>query len=175
VSGPPDDARQPISFVDHLDPPDQPWSPPSESPRRYRPTEEMREQLARERKLQRAMEDDRTRAWIEAGNETRQPPEYRGRVFDHADSDGVHPTAFPPLRWGPQDSLSEEFVAFQAYNGTTVETHPHYYCVTCRIRYNARDGGRCGPCIGREQTQAARSTPLFEDVPLQPRLPDYPD
>lgn len=137
-------------------------------------TPEDREQAERSRKLQRAMEDERKRAWIEAGNDTRQPEEYRGRVFDHADADGVHPTAFPPLRWGNQEPLSEEFIEFQAHNGTTYLTHPEYYCVACRIRYNAREGGMCGPCIGREQALAARQTALFDDVPTQPRLPEYP-
>jgi len=181
-----DSPSKPISFVDHLDPPDQPFS---EVPSRWRPgergpsvrgpqgpTAEMREQVERDRKLKRAIEDEKKRAWIEAGNELRQPPEYRGRVFEHVDHDGVHPTAFPPLRWGPQEGLSDEYIAFQDWNQTRYETHPDSYCVACTIRYNARPGGKCGPCIGAEaKAKEAKALPLFDDVPLQISLPEYPD
>jgi len=135
--------KKPISFTAHLE--DDLREELAVSRRQRRETEvEQRERL---QKALRADEDARKRAWIEAGHETRQPPEYRGRVFDHADRDGVHPTAFPPLRNSPQDSLSDEFIAFQAYNQTRYRSHPQYYCVRCTWRYNARDGGLCGPCI----------------------------
>jgi hypothetical protein len=139
---------RPISFTDHLDPPDHLAELAAEQAR-VRRQNQVAQQRQREREwaAQRADADARKRAWIEGGNETRQPPEYRGRVFDVADRDGVHPTAFPPLRTSPQEGLSEEFIAFQAYNQTSYRTHPHYYCVRCTIRYNARDGGLCGPCI----------------------------
>lgn|SRR5262245_2853717 len=133
-----------------------------------------REQAEAERRVQRLWEDAEQRAWIEAGNDERQPEEYRGRVFDHADNEGVHPSSFPPYRWDPQEGLCEEFIAFQAHNQTTYEKNPRYYCVRCRIRYNARDGGMCGPCLGELEQAELKQTPLFDDVPLQPRLPDYP-
>lgn len=118
-----------------------------------------REQLAlRARALAIAVADRKKRLYIEAGLDHRQPPEYRGRAFDHADRDGVHPSAFPPMRNGPQDGLSEEFIAFQAYNQTRIETHPDYYCPRCKIRYNARDGALCGPCVGAKATQAEYPT-----------------
>lgn len=150
-----DDPEPPISFTDHLDPPDDQHL--LEGPEllaleqagiRRANREALRRQKERERLAQRAEEDARKRAWIEDGNETRQPPEYRGYVFDVPDRDGVHPTAFPPLREGAGGELSDEFIAFQAYNQTRYETHPQYYCPRCRIRYNARDGALCGPCIG---------------------------
>jgi hypothetical protein len=85
---------------------------PDAPPRRGRPDRPPRdaEQEERERKVRRVIEDDAKRARIEAGEDHRQPPEYRGHVFEHADADGVHPTAFPPLRWGPQEPLSDEFI-----------------------------------------------------------------
>lgn len=135
--------KKPISFTAHLEV--DLWEERADARRLAREREV--EQRERVQKALRADEDARKRAWIEAGHETRQPPEYRGRVFDHADRDGVHPTAFPPLRNSPQDSLSDEFIAFQAYNQTTFASHPRYYCVRCQARYNARDGGLCGPCI----------------------------
>jgi hypothetical protein len=152
--------------------PDEPDAPRA---RARRPDPEQAERAERERRVQRALEDDEKRALIEDGADPRQPPEYRGHVFDHADSDGVHPTAFPPLRWGPQDGLSDEFIAFQSYNGTTYEKNPEYYCVRCRIRYNARAGGLCGPCIGQLARPAPAQAPLFDDAPQpQPTLPEYP-
>ena len=45
------------------------------------------------------------------------------------------------------EQTRDEFIAFQAYNQTTFASHPRYYCVRCQARYNARDGGLCGPCI----------------------------
>lgn len=106
-----------------------------------------------ERRVLGAIDDVAKRAWIEAGCEERQPPEYRGQVWEVADRDGVHPTAFPPLRESAGGELSEEFIDFQRYNQTRYETHPHYYCVRCQIRYNARDGGMCGPCLGETQSE----------------------
>lgn len=157
----------PISFTDHLDPPDD--SDLLDDPRveslgtyqrgiRQQARDVLRQARQRERLAQRALEDQEKRAWIEAGNEIRQPPEYRGRVFSTADRDGVHPTAYPPLRESAGGELTDEFIAFQAHNQVRYETHPEYYCVACKIRYNARDGGMCGPCLG-ERTKTADSTP----------------
>jgi hypothetical protein len=100
-----------------------------------------------------ARDDAEKRAWIEAGNDLRQPPEYRGTVFDHADHAGVHPSPFPPYRDELQGPLSEAFVDFQNYATQTPETHPRYFCVQCKIRHNARDGGRCGRCIRDSPTE----------------------
>jgi hypothetical protein len=110
-------------------------------------------QRRREDRVQIAREDAARRAFIEAGLDLRQPPEYRGHVFDHADAHGVHPSAFPPYRDEPQGPLTDAFVAFQNYATQTPETHPHYFCVQCRIRQNARDGGRCGRCIRDAPTE----------------------
>jgi hypothetical protein len=98
-----------------------------------------------------ALRRQRKRKHIEDGLEERQPPEYRGRVFEYADRDGMEPSAFPPYRWGPQEGLSEEFLAFRAQTSPTFATHPQYYCPRCRWRYNARDGALCGPCLAQSQ------------------------
>jgi hypothetical protein len=158
-----------ISFTDHLEPPDdEVLSLPEVRAARLHARERAREKLEAERRAQMVEEDRRKRASIQAGEETRQPPEYRGVVWDVGTRDGFRPTAFPPLRDAPQEGLSDAFIAFQAHNQTSYATHPQYYCVDCKIRYNARDGGRCGPCIGK-------------DVPIQIRHgrrvqspPEYP-
>ena len=68
---------------------------------------------------------------------------------------------------------ADEFIAFQAHNQTSYETHPDYYCVECKIRYNARPGGRCGPCISKD--------PEYQQMLLfgprrarQQKRPEYP-
>lgn len=142
---------QQISFTDGWDPEDEDGDPPSLAAYQQQVREHNRRVSQQDRRreylTQRAVEDAEKRAWIAEGHDLRQPPEYRGRVYDVPDRDGVHPTAFPPLREGTE--LTEEFIAFQAYNQTRYETHPQYYCVDCKIRYNARDGGRCGPCLSK--------------------------
>jgi hypothetical protein len=156
------------SFTDHLDPDDIISLPEVRSARALARTR-AREQQERERRALLAEADRAKRAWIEAGNEMRQPPEYRGRVWETADRDGVHPTAFPPMRPNAQEPPSEEFLAFQAHNQTRYETHPQYYCVECKIRYNARDGGRCGPCIGKDlpvQVRYGRRVPPPTEYPV---------
>ena len=105
-----------------------------------------KQKRAEDHVLQARADADR-RARIEAGNDLRQPPEYRGVVFEHADATGVHPSAFPPYRDDPQGPLTDAFIAFQAYATQTPETDPDYFCVQCRVRQNARVGGRCGRCI----------------------------
>jgi len=140
-------------------------------------TREERERRERERRVIRALEDQRRARWIASGADIRQPPEYRGRVFDTADHDGVHPTPFPPLRDEVGGELTDEFIAFQAHNQTRYATHPEYYCVRCHIRYNARDGGMFCHCIGETETQEQQATSLFgpdAPAPLQPVLPEYP-
>lgn len=155
-----------VSFTDHLDR-DDPISLPEVRAARLHARALAREKQEAERRAQLVEEDRRKRAYIQAGLETRQPPEYRGTVWDVGTRDGVRPTAFPPLRDAPQEGLSDAFIAFQAHNQTRYETHPNYYCVQCKIRYNARDGGRCGPCIGRDQpAQDRRGRPLLP--------PEYP-
>lgn len=167
------DDQPPISFIEHLHPPDVNYQVLPERPpaRRWIPTEEQRQQRERERRAQLAEADRKKRAWIEDGNETRQPPEYRGQVFDVADRDGVHPTAFPPLRGSPQEGLSDEFIAFQAHNQVTYATHPDYYCPVCTIRYNDRPGNRCGPCQGKLQAIDAHGRRKNRRVPSQTEYP----
>jgi len=141
-----------ISFTEHLEPDEaEILSLPEFRAARQAARDARLAQERRERRAQRAEADRKKREWIEQGNETRQPEEYRGHVWDTPDRDGVHPTAFPPYRDEPQGSLSDAFIAFQNHNATRYETHPQYYCVECTIRYNTRDGGRCGPCIGAHE------------------------
>lgn len=163
-----------VSFTEGWDPEDEDGDAPSlavyqqqvrEHNRRVSQQDRRREYLA-----QRAVQDAEKRAWIADGNELRQPPEYRGRVYDVPDRDGVHPTAFPPLREGAGAELSDEFIAFQAHNQTRYETHPQYYCVDCKIRYNARDGGRCGPCLSKIPESMASP----RRAGTRPASPQYP-
>lgn len=149
------DPQKPISFTRHLEPDvgarPRAWTGPA----RPEPAE-----AERQRRLQIVIADQKRRAFIEAGLDTRQPPEYRGRVFDHADRDGVHPSAFPPMRWEPQGPLSDEFIAFQNYATQTPETHPAYFCPSCTIRANSRSGARCGRCQVAAETTAPTSRQL---------------
>lgn len=158
------------SFTEHLeDPEDALLSLPHIRNARARVRAHARLTMERERRALMIEADRQKKAWIQEGNETRQPPEYRGQVFDVADRDGVHPTAFPPLRDAPQEGLSDAFIDFQNHNQTRYETHPQYYCVECKIRYNARDGGRCGPCIGKDeptQIRAGRKVQPPTEYPL---------
>lgn len=127
-----------------------PWDPARIRAERDERSKRIRAEAERERLALRAEEDRKKRAWIEAGNDLRQPPEYRGRVYDTADRDGVHPTSFPPMRDAAGGELTDEFIAFQAHNQLTYEKDPEHYCVECTIRFSARPGGRCGPCISRD-------------------------
>lgn len=133
-----------------------------------------RAQRERERLAQIAEEDRKKRAFIASGQDTRQPPEYRGIVYDVGTRDGVRPTAFPDYRDEPQGPLSEAFIAFQAHNGTTYATHPEYYCVVCHIRYNARPQGLCGPCIGKRDGVTYGRGRNGRRGEAQPTLPEYP-
>lgn len=158
-----------VSFAAHPDPSDAELADLADYQRDLKDANRARLRALRERErlARRAIEDAAKRAWIAGGNEVHQPPEYRGVVFEHADRDGVHPTAYPPLRESVGGELSAEFIAFQAHNQTRIATHPQYYCGRCRIRYNARDGGLCGPCLGETQPQdtTARSRRTRTDGP----------
>jgi hypothetical protein len=57
------------------------------------------------------------------------------------------------MRDGTGGELTDEFIAFQEYATQTPETHPEYFCVQCKVRQNARPGGRCGRCIRDAPTE----------------------
>lgn len=95
-----------------------------------------REKRAREDQIRFKREDEERVRRIREEGDPRQPPEYRGQVWDHPTSMGVMHTATPPLRDDPQAPPTEAFIDFQRYAGERNRAdNPDDYCVECRIRY----------------------------------------
>jgi hypothetical protein len=72
---------------------------------------------------------------IEMFGDPRQPPEYRGKVFERASRDGIHYDATPDMRDASHE-LTTEFIDFQNYNSARIRAaHPEYYCEECEANY----------------------------------------
>jgi hypothetical protein len=96
--------------------------------------QEKREREELERQYIFNAQQARRRMWIENGMDKRQPPEYRGHVFERVSKEGRHFEATPEMR--ADHDLTDEFIAFQNYQGQRVrEEHPEYYCEECHERY----------------------------------------
>jgi hypothetical protein len=91
--------------------------------------------------------DKRRIAFIQAGNDERQPPERRGNLYEHEDKTHnivIH-LAIPPATIGVPAESHPDFRDFQNWGSRNQhQDHPEYYCVECRWRYAAPP--RCPTC-----------------------------
>lgn len=105
-------------------------------------TPEERRQARTDQAVQRreeALAENRARiAFIQSGQDLRQPPEHRGKVYEQPDQRNgivIH-TAFPPVKIGNPAEIHPDFEDFKAW-GTEGrrETNPEYYCQGCMQVY----------------------------------------
>jgi hypothetical protein len=82
----------------------------------------------------------------------RQPPEYAGRLWEHATNEGVIMLPCPPMRFDTQMPPIAEFTDFQMHQSTRFngQQHPEWFCQECGIHPISLGGRRCAWCLAKD-------------------------